>query len=80
VPPAESDVTKMTAGEREALGIVSLPGSLYEALLLAEQSEVLRLALGEHTYQSLLQNKRIEWDDYRAAVTDFELNRYFQFL
>jgi glutamine synthetase len=80
VPKAEADVTKMTDNEREALGIVSLPGSLYEALLLAEQSEVLRRALGEHTYQSLLRNKRIEWDDYRAAVTDFELKRYFQIL
>ena len=41
---------------------------------------VLRAALGEHTYLSLLENKHIEVDRYRAAVTDYELDRYFPML
>ena len=49
MPPAESDVTLMTDEERAARGIVKLPGSLLEALELAEHSDVLRRALGEHT-------------------------------
>ena len=80
VPAADSDVTRMTDDERKARGIASLPGSLFEAVGLAEQSEVLQRALGEHTYQSLLENKRIEWNNYRAAVTDFELTRYLPVL
>ncbi len=76
VAPAESDVTLMTDDERAALGIVKLPGSLYEALELARNSDVLRVALGEHTFQSLLRNKSIEWDRFRSAVTDYELKRY----
>ena len=76
MPPAESDVTLMTDEERAAHGIVKLPGSLLEALELAERSDVLRRALGAQTYQSLLRNKRIEWDRFRAAVTDYELKRY----
>lgn len=77
VAPSESDVALMSDDERAALGIGSLPASLYQALGLAEHSEVLKQALGEHTYLSLLENKRIEVDSFRSAVTDFELDRYF---
>jgi glutamine synthetase len=80
VAPAESDVTRMTDEERAARGIVALPGSLIEALVLAERSDLLRRALGDHTFESLLDNKRIEWDSYRAAVTDYELKRYLPIL
>ncbi|MEX2430638.1 MAG: glutamine synthetase family protein [Dehalococcoidia bacterium] len=80
VPPSESDVALMTSEERHARGIQTLPGSLYEAVKAAEESDLLRRALGTHTYDSLLQNKRIEWDRYRAAVTDYEINRYLPVL
>ena len=76
VAPSDRDVNTLTDEERKSLGITSLPGSLYEALQAAENSEVLRTALGAHTYDSLIENKRIEWDRYRSAVTDYELKRY----
>ncbi len=47
-----------------------------DQLEIAQHSEVLRVALGEHTLNSLLENKRIEWDSYRSAVTDYEIRRY----
>ena len=77
VAPSDTDVARMTDEERASRGIKALPTSLNEALALAEQSEVLREALGEHIYLSLLENKRIEVDRFQAAVTDFELSRYF---
>jgi len=80
VAPSDSDVALMTADERAERGIGSLPRSLSEALAIGEQSDVLRAALGEHTYLSLLENKHIEVDRYRAAVTDYELDRYFPML
>lgn len=76
VPPADRDASEMSEAEREALGIRRLPGSLYEAIEAADGSGVLRSALGDHTFNSLIENKRIEWDRYRAAVTDYELKRY----
>ena len=37
--------------------------------MLAEESELLRDALGEYTLNSFIRNKKIEWEEYRATVT-----------
>jgi glutamine synthetase len=58
----------------------TLPGSLYEAIREAEASEMLRRCLGDHVFESLLNSKRIEWESYRAHITDYELNRYLPIL
>ncbi len=79
-PPFEGNVFEMTDAEREERGIGMLPGSLYEAIREAEKSEFLRRTLGEHTFNSLLENKRIEWERYRRHITDFELNEYLPVL
>ena len=81
VPPAmEGNVFAMTSEERQAKGIKSLPGSLGEAIALAEGSDLLREALGEHIVHSVIQNKTMEWDEYRATVTDYEISRYLPIL
>ena len=78
--PAEENVFQMKPEERAARGIVTLPGSLDEAIVLAEQSEVLKKALGEHVFHSFIQNKKVEWDIYRTQVTDYEVKRYLPIL
>jgi glutamine synthetase len=78
--PTEENVFEMTVEERERRGIDLLPGSLGDAIKAAEGSEVLRRSLGDHVFESLLKNKKIEWDAIRAHVTDFELNRYLRIL
>jgi glutamine synthetase len=78
--PVEENVFQMPAEERERRGIAHLPGSLFEAIELAEQSELLRRCLGDHLYDSLLKNKLIEWSDYRRHVTDYEIKRYLPVL
>jgi len=73
VPQAvEGNVFAMTTEERQAKGIRPLPGSLGESIVLAEESELLREALGDHILHSVIQNKTMEWDEYRATVTDYE--------
>ena len=77
VPPAvEGNVFAMSSEERQAKGIKTLPGSLGEAIVLAEESSLLRDALGDHIFSSFIRNKKIEWDEYRATVTDYEVARY----
>ena len=39
-----------------------------------------RRALGDHVFESLIQNKTIEWDAYRRHVSDFEMDRYLAVL
>jgi glutamine synthetase len=79
-PPTEVNVYELTEEERRRRGIGTLPGSLWEAIVLAERSELVRKALGEHVFHSFIRNKKIEWDRYRAQVTDYELKRYLPIL
>ncbi len=78
--PVEKDVYHMDPEERKALGIEELPGSLIEAIEYAEKSEVLREALGDHIFNQLITSKRIEWDDYRIRVTEYEIEKYLPIL
>jgi glutamine synthetase len=78
--PVEENVFQMTVEERERRGIEHLPGSLFEAIELAEQSELLRRCLGDHLYEILIKNKLIEWSYYRRHVTDYEIKRYLPVL
>ena len=81
LPPAvEGNVFNMANEERAARGIKTLPGSLGEALALAEESALLREALGEHIFTSFIRNKKIEWAEYRATVTDYEVSHYLPLL
>jgi glutamine synthetase len=78
--PVEEDIFHMTQAEKTARGIDTLPGSLNAAIELAEQSELVRSALGEHVFGKFIQNKKIEWDRYRVHVTDYEIERYLPIL
>ncbi len=76
----EEDIYEMNAEERKKHGIESLPGSLSEAVDALEKSKLVRDTLGEHVFQKFVENKRIEWDNYRTQVTDYELNEYYPIL
>lgn len=78
--PVEQDVYHMCASDRAKLGIEELPGSLIEAIEYAEKSEVLREALGDHIFEQLIINKKLEWDDYRIRVTEYEIAKYLPLL
>ena len=65
---------------RNAAGIVSLPGNLFEALLVVMESDLVRQALGDHIYNKFLENKKREWDDFRTHVSQFEIDRYLPVL
>ena len=79
-PPVDGNVFMMTNEERQARGIKSLPNSLGEAIALAEESDLLKDALGDHIFNSFIRNKKMEWEEYRATVTDYEISRYLPML
>jgi glutamine synthetase len=72
---AEDDVWSLNERERKSLGIEPLPKSLYDAIGIAENSELLAETLGEHVYDFFLRNKRREWEEYRGQVSAFERDR-----
>ncbi len=78
--PSEGSVFEMTEEKHRELDIDVLPGTLDEAIRATEESELMRTCLGDHVFESLLKNKRIEWDAYRAHVSDFERERYLGIL
>jgi Glutamine synthetase len=79
-PPVERNVFAMTEQERQEEGIGTLPGSLYEAIKLTENSKLVRKALGEHVFNTFIQNKKVDWDCYRSQVTDYEIKQYLPIL
>ena len=73
-------VFHLNADERKRANVEELPGSLDEALHLTEKSALVREALGDHVFDKFLENKRIEWDQFRVRVTHYEIERYLPML
>ncbi len=78
--PVEENVFEMSSEERERRGIGTLPMNLSAAIGLTEKSQVVRRALGDHVFDSFIKNKKIEWDQYRIQVTEYELKKYLPIL
>jgi len=78
--PIEEDIFEMNPAERKAHGITDLPGNLYAAILETEKSELVEKVLGEHIFNKFIENKKIEWDQYRTHVSQFELDKYLSIL
>jgi len=78
--PVEENVYEMTKEERAKREIGTLPASLLEAILLTEKSEIVQKALGDHVFEAFIQNKKIEWNEYRSQVTEYELKKYLAIL
>jgi glutamine synthetase len=78
--PVEANVFQMSEEARKERGIGVLPGDLHEAIEEAAKSDLLRRTLGTHLLDSFIENKLIEWGDYRSTITDYELKRYLPIL
>ena len=78
--PVEEDIYEMSEQKRIEHGIESLPGSLAEAVRYTEKSDLVRETLGDHIFQKFIENKKIEWDQYRVHVSQYELEKYLPIL
>jgi len=75
-PCSEENVIALSDAERAKRKIGRLPMDLHEAIEAAHESPFLKNALGEHVFDSLIQNKQLEWNRFCATVTDYELEQY----
>jgi len=78
--PMEKNLYHLSQAERKELGIESLPDSLGEAVLIAEESELIKKALGDHVFTRFIELKKKEWENHRIQVTKYELDNLFPIL
>jgi glutamine synthetase len=78
--PMEKNLYHLSPDERRKLGIEQLPETLGEAIEIAAESELVLKTLGEHTFTRFVEIKRQEWEDYRAQLSQWELDRYLPIL
>lgn len=78
MPPAAvaENVFEMRLSQKRELGIETLPADLGEALEEFEKDKYLQEVLGRHITEKYSEAKRTEWRDYRAQVTDWEIEHY----
>ncbi|MCL7487339.1 MAG: type I glutamate--ammonia ligase [Desulfobulbaceae bacterium] len=72
------DIFKMTPAEKDAAGIDSLPANLEEAIIALKENPIARDTLGQHIFEKYIEGKVQEWDSYRTAVTDWEIDNYMK--
>src|SRR3989338_5241279 len=78
--PANDNIYHMTDEQRERAKIKYLPEDLLEAIKLTEKSELVKAALGDELFHFFIRNKKLEWDEYKAQVTQYEINKYLPIL
>ena len=74
--PLDRDVRELDADEVERARSGSSPPRSARRSPHFDGSDLMRDALGEHVLESLVANKRHEWNEYRSQISDFEIERY----
>ncbi len=74
------NVFKLSQENLDKNKIKTLPVDLHEAIYELERSEFARAALGDDIYFKFLENKKLEWNEYRIQITEYELKRYFSII
>ena len=76
MPEIEDSVYDLPQVELEKQGIDLLPQSLEEAVLLFRESALMKELLGEDLQNKYAETKALEAEEYKIAVTDWEIARY----
>jgi len=75
-PPLEEQAYEFDPEAVESRYVRSLPSSLGEAVSALVADDVIVDALGGELVERLAEAKRLEWQEFSAHVTDWELTRY----
>lgn len=77
-PPVEENVYGFDNGKLKELNIDMLPHSLWEALKELKKNELVQQTLGKRVFETYVNAKTKEWDDFSIHVTDWEIKRYLE--
>jgi glutamine synthetase len=75
-PPAAEERLYNLETPRPDKSLIDLPHSLNQAIDALVEDEVIQAALGPVICEKFISAKRMEWDEYRKAVTQWELEKY----
>lgn len=78
--PMELNLYGLTDTEREKNDVKALPISLEEAIKHTEKSDLVRETLGNHSFERFISLKKMECNEYRAQVTQYEIDKYYPIL
>jgi glutamine synthetase len=76
--PMTQDLYELTAVERERLGVQSLPHDLYEAVQVAESSDLLLKTLGEDVLDKILETKLADDQKFRLYISPLDLEHHLE--
>lgn len=78
LPPESIDTNIFAMSEEERLEqkIDCLPDNLLEAIHALEEDTYICDVLGPHATRRFIRAKKKEWEEYRAAVSNWEVERY----
>ena len=74
--PIGKNMYLLTEEQIADMNIDVLPATLGEACDAFEQDTYIQEVLGEHISKKYLEAKKAEWADYRAQVTEWEIEKY----
>ncbi len=77
-PPdsVDVDIFEMTNAEMVAEGITVLPANLKDAIEELKVNPIAKETLGDHIFEKYIEAKEKEWDSFRTAVTQWEIENY----
>lgn len=77
--PVDEDVYELTPERKRALGIQELPTTLKDALDEMKSDEVIHRTLGSHIFDSFIEYKTNDWNQYCLYVTPWEVMKYLDY-
>jgi len=77
--PVDEDVYKLSSERRKALGIRELPTTLKEALEEMKSDEIIHRTLGSHIFDTFIEYKTNDWNQYCLYVTPWEIVKYLDY-
>ena len=77
--PHTDNMYLKTQAELDELGISVLPRTLGEAVDAFEADPLSRKVMGDAMFQTFIDYKRNEWNEYLNHVSDWEVKRYLKF-
>ncbi len=80
IEPTKVNVFALDSKQRKEANIKCLPQDLYSAIKEFENSEFIQKALGKHISDKLITAKKLEWNEYRTTVHEWEIKKYLHLI